>query len=273
MSRSAWLFTLSSVLALGVAAPGCIGKRRPSGQTASKQRRQLEPSKLARLIQPKDVDGSLDSKVEGDRMLATYDEEDPQKGAAVPLVTIVEYSDFQCPYCSRLATTLDEVVAGYPQDVKLVFKQFPLPMHPQAEPGARASLAAQEQGKFWPMHDLLFANQKAMSDRQLEDYARQIGLDVEKWKADFANEETAKHVEAEKSQGSPLGVRGTPSFFINGKFYSGAMAADQLRSMIDGEILAAKDLLKAGAKREELYARFLHPALAKAGAAPAAAAQ
>ncbi|MEM7152255.1 MAG: DsbA family protein [Myxococcota bacterium] len=270
MSRSAWLFTLTSVLALGVAAPGCIGKRRPQGRTAKKEQPSLEPAKLARLIQPQDVDGSFDASIEGDRQLATYDEQDPQKGAALPLVTIVEYSDFQCPYCSRLAATMDEVVDGYPQDVKLVFKQFPLPMHAQAEPAARASLAAQAQGKFWPMHDLLFANPKAMSDRQLEDYARQIGLDVDQWKTDFANEETAKHVEAEKVQGTPLGVRGTPSFFINGKFYSGAMGAPQLRSMIDGEILAAKALLKAGAKREELYARFLHPAAAKAAGAPAA---
>jgi len=265
MSRSAWSIAALSVLAmsLGVTAPGCIGKRRPQAQQHKAEQGG------GRLIQPQDVDGALDAAIEGERLLAVYDERDPAKGAALPLVTIVEYSDFQCPYCTRLAESMDQVVGDYPRDVKLVFKQFPLPFHPQAEPAARAALAAHEQGRFWEMHDQMFANQKALSDSQLEGYAKAIGLDVERWRKDFMSDEVRKHVVSETTAGSPLGVRGTPSFFINGKFYSGAMAPEQLRSLIDGELLEARKLLAAGAKREELYARFLHAAAAKAADTPA----
>ena len=151
-----------SALALAVAlvglgaAPGCIGKRRPHGEQEAAT---ATATGGARIIQPEEVDGKHDALVVGQRVRAKIDEQDPATGAAVPLVTIVEYSDFQCPYCSRLAETLHEVVGEHDQDVKLVFKQFPLPMHPQAEPAARAALAAHRQGKFWPFHDKMFANQ------------------------------------------------------------------------------------------------------------------
>lgn len=257
MQRSAWSLALTCVLTLGLGAtgPGCIGKRRPPSE------RTAETASDGRIVQPKDVDGSLDALVEGDRALALYDAQDPYRGAAVPLVTIIEYSDFQCPYCSTLADSLDDLMVEYGSEVKLVFKQLPLQIHPQAEPAARAALAAHAQGKFWEMHDRLFANRRALSDSQLERHARELGLDVERWRKDFSGADLSKHVKDEMSQGSKLGVSGTPTFFINGKRYSGAMSVDQLRGLVAGEILAAQQLLKAGAKREELYARFLHPAL------------
>ncbi|MEX1366651.1 MAG: thioredoxin domain-containing protein [Nannocystaceae bacterium] len=263
MSRSAWSFAplCALVLGLGAAGPGCIGKRRP--QPDAKR----DAPAAARLVQPSQVDGSLDAKIEGERMLAVYDEQDPSRGAAVPLVTIVEYSDFQCPYCGGMARSLDDLVVEYGRDVKLVFKQFPLPFHPQAEPAARAALAAHAQGRFWPMHDRLFANQKALLDGQLESYAAELGLDIERWRTDFGSDALTEHVAAEKAEATALGISGTPTFFINGKRYSGAMSVDQLRGLVDEELLAARALLEAGAKREELYARFLHPAVAAANAA------
>jgi protein-disulfide isomerase len=268
--------TLRSALALAVAVglaatPGCIGKRRPRDDE-----KQVAAAATggARLIQPEDVDGKHDALVEGQRFRAKIDEQDPATGAAIPLVTIVEYSDFQCPYCGKLAETLHDVVGEYGQDVKLVFKQFPLPMHPQAEPAARAALAAHQQGKFWELHDKLFANQKALSDEDLEAYARGAGLDIERWRKDFGGEALRQEVRAEADVGRQLGVSVTPTFYVNGRSFNGAQSAEQVRSIIEDELAAARRLLAAGVKREELYARFLHaaPPLPGSAAQPAAAA-
>ncbi len=249
---------LLSALALAlVAAPGCIGKRRPSADQQAKARAKANN---ARLIQPEDVDGRFDSLVTGERLRARYNEQDPAKGAAIPLVTIIEFSDFQCPFCSRLATTLEDVAAEHPRDVKLVFKQFPLvKIHPQAEPAARAALAAHKQGKFWEMHDVMFANQKALGDSRLESYAQQLGLDMTKWKKDFASDALRKHVSEELGLGGKISVSSTPTFFINGRLFKGAQPAEKIRATVDEELLLARKLLEAGAKREELYARFIHP--------------
>lgn len=129
MLRSVWSTALLSSLALAlVAAPGCIGKRRPKpGQDAKAKSAKSAKAGPAALAQPEDVDGKYDDLVEGERIRARYDARDPALGAVQPLVTIVEYSDFQCPFCSRLANTLHEVARDYPSDVKLVFKQLPLP--------------------------------------------------------------------------------------------------------------------------------------------------
>ncbi|MCX4243507.1 DsbA family protein [Paraliomyxa miuraensis] len=264
-ARSTRLTLPCSALALALAlaaAPGCIGKRRPQGDDEATPTQQVG---AARLIGPDDVDGKFDALVENDRVRALIDERDPYVGAAIPLVTIVEYSDFQCPFCSRLATTLEELQGEYRSDLKLVFKQFPLPMHAQAEPASRAALAAHEQGKFWELHDLMFANQRALSDDELEGYAREAGLDMDRFRKDFQSDAIRDHVQAEMAQGRALGVRGTPAFFVNGRFYSGAQPADQIRAIIEEELGAARKLLEAGAKREELYARFLHKAPALPG--------
>lgn len=261
---------LAVALAVGLgAATGCIGKRRPHGKEEAAAA--TSPTGGARIIQPEDVDGKHDALVEGPRVRAKIDAQDPATGAAIPLVTIVEYSDFQCPYCSRLAETLHEVVGEYDKDVKLVFKQFPLPMHPQAEPAARAALAAHMQGKFWPLHDKMFANQKALSDADLEAYARGAGLDIERWRKDFASDEVRAAVREELDLGRALGVSSTPTFYVNGRFFKGAQPADEVRTIIEEELAAARKLLAAGAKREELYARFLHAAPELPGAAKAPA--
>jgi protein-disulfide isomerase len=267
-------FALALAVALAApimaGTPGCIGKRRPR---ADEQAAATAATVGARIIQPEDVDGKHDALVEGKRLRVKIDEQDPATGAALPLVTIVEFSDFQCPYCSRLADSLDEVVEEYGQDVKLVFKQFPLPMHPQAEPAARAVLAAHQQGKFWPLHDKLFQNQRALSNADLEAYARGAGLDIERWRKDFESDALRQHVREELDFGRALGVSSTPTFYVNGRFFKGAQSPDDVRVIIEEELAAARKLLAAGVEREELYARFLHaaPALPGAEAKPAEA--
>ncbi len=260
--------TLSTLLMAGLAAgtlaatPACTGKRK-GGEAAG------EAAKGGKFVTVDDVDDSMNDKVQGERVRVTYDpEKDPNKGAAQPLVTIVEFSDFQCPYCSRLAKTLDEVAAAYPEDVRLVFKQFPLPMHKDAMLGAQAALAAGNQGKYWEMHDKLFANQRAMSRADIEKYAQEIGLDMAKFKKDLEDEATKKKVQEDMAQGKKFGVRSTPTFFVNGKMQRGALPADAIKKMIDEEKKAVQALLDAGAKREEVYARIMKAAKDQAAAAP-----
>jgi protein-disulfide isomerase len=175
------------------------------------------------------------------------------------LVTIVEYSDFQCPFCARLANSLDPVVARYP-DVRLVFKQFPLPMHSGAEPAARASLAAHEQGKFWAMHDRLFRAGQAMSEDDLLGYAADVGLDLERFKADFESDEIRDRVGAQMKSGQAVGVNSTPSLFINGSPQRGALPPDALGELIETELAQAKKLVDEGIPRRELYAHMMKAA-------------
>ena len=156
--------------------------------------------------------------------------DDPDKAHPIPLVNspvrgnpeasvaIVEYSDFQCPYCAQVQPLLMQLLEKYPRDVKLVFKHFPLSFHQAARPATIASLAAHEQDKFWEMHDVLFANYKTLSVNKLQDYAREAGLDVERWRRDVAqNQEDYEAIAtADYNLGTSVSVRGTPTLFVNG---------------------------------------------------------
>jgi protein-disulfide isomerase len=132
---------------------------------------------------------------------------------------IVAWSDFQCPFCSRIVpiindTLKDPEVSG---KVACVFKQFPLGFHQQAMPAAKASLAAGRQGKFFEMHDKIFANQQQINDQNLEAWAKEIGLNVAKFKKDIADPAIEAQVKADMEEGSKAGVRGTPSLYIGTK--------------------------------------------------------
>jgi protein-disulfide isomerase len=157
----------------------------------------------------------------------------PVKGPATAKVTIAEFSDFQCPFCSQVPPTIYEVLKAYPNDVKFVFKQFPLVrIHPQATPAAKASLAAHKQGKFWEMHDKLFANQKQLDNESLKKYAQELGLDMAKFEADMNSPEIAKQVEDEMKLASTNQVTGTPTLFVNGRKVANR-TVDGLKGMID----------------------------------------
>lgn len=192
---------------------------------------------------------------------------DPEKGGKTPKVTIVEFSDFQCPFCSRVVPTIEQIAATYKDDVKIIFKQSPLPFHKEATPAAIAALAAHEQGKFWQMHDKLFANQRALDSESLEKYAAEIGLNIPKFKAAMADPKLKARVESDTKAGQKFGVDGTPSFFINGKLISGALPFEQFKKVIDEEIAQADAMLKKGIKKQDLYAEFMKESKAP-GAAP-----
>ncbi len=138
-------------------------------------------------------------------------------------ITVVEYSDFECPYCARTAPDVKALYEKYPDKVRVVYKHFPLSFHKSARPVAVASVAAHEQGKFWEFHDVIFdatsKRQLAGGDADLEKYAKAAGLDVERFKSDMAAKkaEYEKAVTADYTEGQRVQVRGTPTLYINGK--------------------------------------------------------
>jgi protein-disulfide isomerase len=162
--------------------------------------------------------------------------EGPSKGPATAPVTIVEFSDFQCPYCSKAEETVDKVMKSYDGKVRLVYRDYPLPFHPQAEKAAEAAHCAGDQGKYWEMHHKLFANQKALEPPALKGYAKDLNLDQPKFDKCLDAGEKAKLVEANKKAGEQVGVSGTPAFFVNGVMLSGAQPYEEFKSVIDQEL-------------------------------------
>ncbi|MBW2288969.1 MAG: thioredoxin domain-containing protein [Deltaproteobacteria bacterium] len=163
----------------------------------------------------------------------------PGKGGPVSApVTVVEFSDFQCPFCSRVTPTLNQIEKTYGKDVRIVFKHLPLQMHSKAPAAHAAAEAAHRQGKFWEMHDKIFANQRELTEAKYAEYAAELGLDVEKFKKDSASADVKKKVDADAKEAAALGVTGTPGFFINGLFLSGARPFDSFKAVIDKELKA-----------------------------------
>lgn len=157
-------------------------------------------------------------------------------------IQIVEFSEFQCPYCSRVNPTMDQVKETYGDKVAITFRDFPLPMHKEAGKASEAGHCATDQGKFWEMHDLMFANQRALQVDKLKGYAVEIGLDAAVFDECLDSGKYADRVEANKAAGEKVGVSGTPAFFINGQFLNGARPFESFQEIIDGE-LKAKGLL------------------------------
>ncbi len=182
---------------------------------------------------------------------------DPIKGPANAPVTIVECTDFQCPFCSRVVPTLKQIHEMYPKDVRIALHNRPLDFHPRAMPAGKASLAAGEQGKFWEMHDKLFENQKALEDADLEKYATELGLDMAKWKADFASPLTEERVKKQDAACVKIGATGTPAFFVNGRKLEGAKPFEDFKKTIDEELVKAKAELAKGVAPDQIYAHML----------------
>jgi protein-disulfide isomerase len=196
----------------------------------------------------------------------------PRKGVKNAKVTIVEFSDFQCPFCGRVIPTLKDVMQKYSKDAALIFVNQPLPFHEHAKGAAKAFLAAQRQNKAWELHDKMFTNQQALTASDLEKYAQEVGLNVAKWKKDIDDPELDKLIAADQTLANNVGANGTPTFFINGRELSGAQPAPAFEAIIDEEIKKADALLKKGTKTDQLYEKLMAASIANAPAAPAAAA-
>lgn len=172
----------------------------------------------------------------------------PVKGPEDARITLVEFSDFECPYCFAAVAQVEQIMAAYPKDVKLIYKQFPLDMHPHARMAAEASLAAKDQGKFWEMYQILFKNSRHLSPENIAMWAKEIGLDMNKFEADIASGKYKATIEKDIKDGDAAGVYGTPAFYINGKQYNGEVTLAALKPILQAE-------LKGGAKPQVVAAK------------------
>jgi protein-disulfide isomerase len=143
----------------------------------------------------------------------------PVRGAPMAKITIVEFSDFECPYCGAAHPALSALLSEFNGQVNLVFKNFPLDGHKHSMPAARAAVAAQQQGKFWEVADALFEHQRELSAEKIRELAQEAGLDMARFDADVASPAVQQRVDNDKKEGSGLGIQGTPSLFVNGRPY------------------------------------------------------
>ena len=161
----------------------------------------------------------------------------PSHGPADAPVTIVEFSDFECPYCSGLLGTIRDIQQNYSDQVRLVYRQFPLVnLHPDAQKAAEASLCANQQGKFWEMHDLMFEDQSGLSVTALEEKAQSLGLDEAAFQKCLNSAQIAEQVQADVRAGAVAGVTGTPALFINGRSLVGNVPYARIAEIIDEEL-------------------------------------
>ncbi|MES9904749.1 MAG: thioredoxin domain-containing protein [Sedimenticola sp.] len=158
------------------------------------------------------------------------------KGSEDARVTIVEFSDFECPYCSRVQGTLGEVLKAYPKDVRIVFRHFPLSFHRNAYKASEAAMCAEDQGKFWPMHDNIFDNQNSMTIADLRGYAEIIGLEMEPFNDCLDQGTHNNYVAADIGEANRIGVTATPTFYINGIKLEGGYDISNFRKLIDREL-------------------------------------
>jgi len=159
------------------------------------------------------------------------------QGNSDAAIELVEYGDYQCPYCGRAYPIIKLIQQRFGDNLKFVFRNFPLSeIHPQAKKAAVAAEAADKQNKFWQMHDIIFENQQQLHQSALMEYAKLIGLDVEQFKDDLTNDELVKRVEDDLESGLRSGVNGTPGFFINGKKYDDSWDEDSLEAYIKAKI-------------------------------------
>jgi protein-disulfide isomerase len=160
----------------------------------------------------------------------------PSKGPKSAPIEMIEFSDFQCPFCLRADPTVQEVLKTYGDKVRFVYRNYPLPNHPAARPAAEAAACANEQGKFWPYHDLLFANPSKLSDADLKQHASALGLNTAQFNSCVDTHKPKGLIDADVKAGEEAGVNGTPAFYINGRMISGAQPFDVFKKIIDEEL-------------------------------------
>jgi protein-disulfide isomerase len=172
-----------------------------------------------------DLSGSRNIPLEGS----------PSRGPEDAPVVIVEFADFECPFCQRLAPDLDVLWAKRQEKLRFVYKFMPLAMHPHSEIAARGAIAAQAQGKFWEMHHLLFSHGQHLEQPDVEGYAKELGLDMNRFRADMASTETTTRIAGDRKLADSLGVQGTPTIYIDGREYDLKL---DLAEWVDQEIAA-----------------------------------
>jgi protein-disulfide isomerase len=160
----------------------------------------------------------------------------PTKGPEAAPIEIIEFSDFQCPYCESAFPTVNQVLTTYGDRIHFIYRHYPLAIHPRARPAAEASQCAAEQGKFWPFHDKLFGDQSRLSDEDFKQDATQLGLDSAQFNACVDSHKYKAEIDTDIQAGDEAGVSGTPAFYINGRMLSGAQPFEAFKRVIDEEL-------------------------------------
>jgi protein-disulfide isomerase len=177
----------------------------------------------------------------------------PVLGPEDARVTIVEFADFQCHYCAKSLPLQQRLLAEYKGRVRWVFKHLPLSFHSRALEAAQASMAAGAQGRFWAYHDLLFSRPSRLDLADLEAGAKELGLNLEQFREDLSQKKYQRQIEADRALAEKLGVDGTPSYFINGLPFSGAMTYQQMEKVVRKELAQSQELLRQGVAAKDLY--------------------
>src|SRR6185312_11593431 len=160
----------------------------------------------------------------------------PMKGNPNARITLVEFADYECPHCKRLQPVLRQIVDEFPNDVKLYFKHYPLPQHPNARLAAEGAVAAQKQGKFWQYQDKIWDHQEDLGPAEIEKVAKETGLDLSKFRKDMASDAVKAKVAKDHDEGTTIGLQATPTLFIDGREYTDGRDADSLREWIKDEL-------------------------------------
>lgn len=168
-------------------------------------------------------------------------------------VTLVMFTDFQCPFCKRASRTMVDLQKIYGDDLRFVLKHNPLPMHRKAKPAALAFEAARKQGKEWKLHDLMYANSRELSDEDIERWAKDAGCNLRQFRSDLGIASAVRRVDDDQALATRVGARGTPAFFINGRYMSGAQPEAAFRKLIDEELKEAERRLGSGSSKASLY--------------------
>lgn len=206
-----------------------------SGQNEEQAKAAAIASKWGHMEQPKLLDDPVTIPVAGA----------PSTGPSGAPITIVEFSDFQCPYCAAAISQIKQLLKAYPTQLKLIFKQYPLEMHSQASLAAAAAVAAQKQGKFWQMHDALFAHHDELSRSTILALASQLGLNSKRFEQDLDSTAVRESVIRDTQDGDRAGVEGTPTLFINGQRYNGPIALEALKPVFQAELEPGKPVVIA----------------------------
>lgn len=229
-----------AMLALAMAASGCAQKSDIEAVQATQKEILAKLEKIEKDIaaRPAAPAAAQRPQIDPNKVYQIPVGNSAVRGPKDAPVTITMFSDFQCPFCAQSAPIVEQVLAAYPKDVNFVMKQFPLrQIHPNADSAARAAIAAGKQGKFWEMHDELYKNSRNLTPETIKGIAEKLGLDMKKFEADWSSDDVKKQVEEEMALGTRSDVRGTPSFFVNGKIAQ-SRSLDGFKTQIDAELKA-----------------------------------
>jgi protein-disulfide isomerase len=192
----------------------------------------------------------LDILLDPPRAEIPIDKDDPMVGNPSAPVTLVEFSDFQCPFCRHSQETLKQLRTAYGDKLRLVFKQLPLAMHPQARISAEAALCAQDQGKYWEMREWMFSNQNDLKADALTAAAKTAGLDADVFSKCLATHATAARIDRDVKEAKDLGAAATPTFYVDGRMLEGAQTYDTFREVIDQELARAGVVAPTAAEKK-----------------------